>query len=292
MTASFMKPNLRGGLLFVSAIIVVFNLFPMPQISYSAMTFRASLAWPWPWALAALGTAVVLYALSMRLGAALPRQDFIRTMTGPLLVIPAGLAVAVFTGFYLYVPPEISGRPEHLLFLQGNTDLGGGCLFAAMVALYVFFGFTAAWQLTLKLQESPAPAPFGKSVLKSLWILKFHLLLFITAAPCLWPYDARVTPNDFRNLSLLAALLYILAILWICALRNLRLAVSVRLALAPLFTVLWLIVGADGNTARAGQIVQAGQDPRPLVRGSRHRVMLAWHRLCDSTLGDLAPPHR
>ena len=64
-------------------------------------------------------------------------------------------------------------------------------------------------------------------------------------------------------------------------------ALTARLALAPLFVVLWLVLGSDGNTARAGQIVYAGQDPQPIVRGVRHGVMLAWHRLCDGVLGDI-----
>ena len=292
MTSLFWKPNLKGVLIFLSALFVVLNLFPMPNFRYSAMTYRFSVSWPWPWPLAVMGSTLLLYALSMRAGSALPAQGSARLLTGPLLIIPLGLLLAIVTGAFLYVPPEITGRPEHLLFLQGSTDMGGGCLFAALAALLVFFGFTAAWHLTLKLNELPAPRPLRKTILHSLWLLKFHLLLFLVASPCLWTYDAAVLPNDFRNISLFAALVYALSILWIATLRNSRLPLRARLLLAPLFTVLWLVLGSDGQTARAGQIVYAYQNPQPIVRGFRHGLMLDGHRLCDSTLGDIAPPAR
>ena len=286
MTSPFLKPNLKGILFFLSSLFVVLNLFPMPNFRYSAMTDRFSISWPWPWPLAVIGATLLLYAVSMRLGSALPRQGSARMITGPLLIIPLGLLIAGVTGGFLYVPPEITGHPEHLLFLQGSTDLGGGCLFAGLVTLYVFFGFTASWHLALTLPHLPAPLPFGKAVLRSLWILKFHLLFFLVASPCLWKYDTLITPNDFRNLFLFATLVYALSILWIVALRNLHLPLPVRLLLAPLFTVLWLILGSDGHTARAGQQVQAYQNPQPIVRGLRHGLMLNWHHLCDSALGD------
>lgn len=287
MTSPYLKPNLKGFLIFLSTVFVALNLLPMPNFGYSAMTYRFSISWPWPWALAAIGIAVVLYLLSMRLGAALPHQGSLRLLTGPLLIIPLGLLIAIAVGFFIYVPPEIHRNLERHLFLQGSTDLGGGCLFAGTTSLYVFFGFTAAWYLTLVLRDFPAALSFRRVLLKSLWCLKFHLLFFIIAGTACWNYDAFVTPNDFRNIFLFAALVYALSILWIVALRNIRLPLPARLALAPLFVVLWLILGSDGNTARAGQLVHAGQDPQPIVRGVRHGVMLAWHHLCDSVLGDI-----
>ena len=290
MASPFWKPNLKGVLIFLSALFDVLNLFPMPNFRYSAMTYRFSVSWPWPWPLAVIGSTLLLYALSMRAGSSLPAQGSWRLLTGPLLIIPMGLLLAVATGAFLYVPPEITGRPEHLLFLQGSTDMGGGCLFAALASLYVFFGFTASWHLTLRLNELPVPLPLGKTIVHSLWLLKYHLLIFLVASPCLWTYDAAVLPNDFRNLSLFAALVYALSILWVATLRNIRLSRRARLILAPLFTMLWLVLGSDGQTARAGQIVYAYQNPKPIVRGLRHGLMLDWHRLCDSSLGDIAHP--
>lgn len=208
-------------------------------------------------------------------------------LLGPWMIIPQAFVVAGLVGGMLYDPPEIHRHLERHIFLQGNTDWGGGCLFAGAVALYVAFGFTAAWYLTLKIQESATPAPCGRNLLKAIWFLKFHLLAFVVGSTADFGYDALVTPNDFRNMFLLAALIYTLSILLIVGLHTTRLPLGPRLLLAPLFTVLWLIVGSDGNTARAGQLVQSGQDPQPITRGTRHAIMLSWHRLCDSALGDI-----
>jgi hypothetical protein len=86
---------------------------------------------------------------------------------------------------------------------------------------------------------------------------------------------------------LLAGLTYLLSVFVIVVVNRLRLPLSVRLALAPVFTIVWLIVGSDGNTARAGQLVQGGQDPQPITRGVRHSIMLSWHHACDSAFGDI-----
>ena len=179
------------------------------------------------------------------------------------------------------------GHLERHLFLQGNTDEGGGCLFAGTIALNVAFGLTAAWYLVLALPHDGPPASYGRTLLRALWRLKVHLLAFILGGTANLEYDARVTPNDFRNLFLFAALLYSFSVAFVAALHRTRLSLAPRLALAPLFTVAWLVIGSDGNTARAGQLVQSGEDPQPIVRGVRHRIMLSWHHLCDAALGDL-----
>ena len=290
MNSDWYKPNAKGLLLYASALVVALNLLPMPQFRYSAMDFTGGISWPRPWALAAVAIALALYALSMRAGRALPRQGAARSLTGPCAIVPLGVFAAAVVGLAIYEPPELHGDLERHLFLQGSTDLGGGTTFAAVVALYVLFGFTAAWHLVLVLARRPPIPSFGRALLAALWTLKFHLLVFAVAGTAPWSYDARVAPNDFRNLFLLAACVYAASIVWIVVLRNLRLPLPARLALAPLFTALWLVVGSDGNTARAGQHVCAGQNPHPIVRGARHGLMLRWHRLCDDALGDI-PRH-
>ncbi len=206
-------------------------------------------------------------------------------LVGPWMIIPAAIVFALLSLLIYGDPPEIHGNLERALFLQGNTDMGGGCLFAATVGLYVIFGFSSAWYLVLKMQASTTPASFGKDVLKALWFLKFHLLAFVIGGTADFSYDNRVTPNDFRNMFLLAGSIYMLSVLLIVGLNRLSLPLPLRLAIAPLFTILWLVLGADGNTARAGQLVQSGQDPEWKPRGARHRTMLSWHQACDSVLG-------
>ena len=208
-------------------------------------------------------------------------------LLGPWMIIPTGVA---FTWLSLLVygdPPEIHRHLERALFLQGSTDWGGGCLFAATIGLYVTFGFTAAWYLVLNLNSGLPPVSFGRTLIKSLWFLKFHIIAFIIGGTANWGYDAYVTPNDFRNMFMLAALIYALTVLLIVTLYSMRLSTPIRLILAPIFTVIWLIVGSDGNTARAGQLVFSGQDPQPIIRGTRHAIMLSWHHVCDSLMGDI-----
>lgn len=201
------------------------------------------------------------------------------------MIIPQSFVVAWLVGGILYEPPEIHGQLEKHIFLQGNTDWGGGCLFAGTVALYVAFGFTAAWYLALKLRESATPAAFGKNLLKAIWFLKFHIFAFVIGGAANLSYDNRVTPNDFRNMFLLAGSIYMLSVILIAGLNTLTVPAALKLALAPLFTVVWLLLGSDGNTARAGQLVQSGQDPEWSPRGTRHRIILSWHQACDAVFG-------
>ncbi len=208
-------------------------------------------------------------------------------LLGPWMIIPTGLVFALLSLLIYGDPPEIHGHLERALFLQGNTDMGGGCLFAATVGLYVTFGFTAAWYLVLRMQESTTPATFGTDVMKAMWFLKFHIVAYIIGGTANLSYDAYVAPNDFRNMFLLAGLIYLLSVFAIVGMNRLKLPLSARLALAPILTIVWLITGSDGNTARAGQLVQSGQDPQPITRSSRHKIMLSWHHLCDSVLGDI-----
>ena len=215
-----------------------------------------------------------------------PRQ-VVTFLLGPWMIIPSGFAWAMLSLLIYGDPPEMHGHLERALFLQGNTDLGGGCLFAATAGLYVAFGFTAAWYLVLKLENAAPPRHLFHTLARSAWILKFHVLAFIVGGTANFGYDARVTPNDFRNVFLFAGLIYTFSVLLIAALHTSHIPACARYALAPLFIVLWLMVGSDGNTARAGQLVQSGQDPQPVTRSVRHAIMLSWHRLCDATLGDI-----
>ena len=208
-------------------------------------------------------------------------------LLGPVMLLPMSIVVAGLIGGALYVPPEMTGKLERMLFFQGSTDLGGGCLFAGTMALYVYFGFTAALYLALRLSETLPGPTFGADVRRALWSLKFHIAAFLIGGVGNIGYDSEVTPNDFRNMFLFAGALYTGSIFLVVVLNRTLKTMGVRLLLAPALIVLWMIVGADGNTSRAGQLVNSGQDPQPIVRGVRHGLMLAWHRGCDALLGDV-----
>ncbi|MCX7007941.1 MAG: hypothetical protein NTY53_11970 [Kiritimatiellaeota bacterium] len=210
-------------------------------------------------------------------------------LLGPVMLLPMSFVVAGLVGGVLYTPPEMTGKLEHMLFFQGSSDLGGGCLFAGTLALYVYFGITAALYLALRLSETPPCPTFGADVRRALWFLKFHIAAFLIGGMGDIGYDSSVTPNDFRNMFLFVGALYTGSIFLIVVLNRTLKKMAPRLRLAPTLIILWLIVGSDGNTSRAGQLVQSGQDPQPIVRGIRHGLMLAWHHGCDALLGDVGP---
>lgn len=288
MNTAWIKPNLPGVLLYLNTLFVGWIFMPSSTTVFSLADGTMTVTRPWLAQGLVSVVLLLLYPPCIRWGASSPRCGVGCRLTGPLTLVPLGLAVAVWVGFYLYEPPEIHGQLERHLFLQGSTDWGCGCLFAGTVALYVVFGFTSAWHLVLALASADQPAGFGRVIRRSLWLLRYHLAAFLLGGLANIGADARVTPNDFRNLFLFAAMIYLFSIVWIAGMTVARWPVFVRLTLAPLFTVAWLVAGSDGNTARAGQLVQSGQDPAPIVRGYRHVVMLSWHRLCDSALGDIA----
>lgn len=208
--------------------------------------------------------------------------------TGPLSLIP--VSALLYLLFGRYGGAEIGHLQSIPYFLQGSTDWGGSNLFAVSTAAYLVFGVLASIHLTLRLAERvPAPTFWG-DLKGSLWILKLHILPFLVAGPVLsYAYDGRVIPNDFRNLYLLMGLLYGLTVVGIVVLYRRGVALPVRLSLAPALLVAWLIVGIDGNTAKAGQVLNAGVDPDWTPRSPLHAVMLGWHRLCDGVLGDVGP---
>lgn len=287
MKTTLIKPNVRGVLLYLAIILIGLNFMPSPTFTYSITDGTQSVSWPWLGLGASVIFMLLLYPLCIWLGVRMPRDGVGRLLTGPLMIIPQGLVVAIAVGMFIYEPPEIHRHLERLIFFQGNTDWGGGCLFAGTVALYIAFGFTSAWYLALSLGAREALHGFWRTTFHAFWILKFHILMFVIGGTANFGYDARVTPNDFRNIFLFAGMIYLFSVLFIVALHMTRLSPRVKIALAPLFTVVWLIVGSDGNTQRAGQLVQSGQDPQAIVRSSRHRIMVSWHNICDRLLGDI-----
>ncbi len=206
---------------------------------------------------------------------------------GPVTILPLAIIGTVLSLAIYGDPPEMHGDLERALFFQGSTDLGGGCMFAATVGLYVLFGITSSLYLVLKLSDRPPQSSWGRDFLNSLWILKYHITAFLIGGLANISMDGEVLENDFRNMFLLAVFIYTLSITLIVALHRAQLALRIQLMAAPLFTIVWIVLASDGNTPRAGQLVQSGQDPQPHVRGVRHGTMLAWHKFCDSIFGDI-----
>lgn len=194
-------------------------------------------------------------------------------LTGPMSLLPLG--ILIFLLFGTYDPAEIGHLQSIPLFLQGSTDLFGSSLFSATMASYVLFGLTASTYLTLRLDEVMPANLLIKDIARGIWLLKYHVALFIVFG--LYPvktFDSLIQPNDFRNMFALACVLYTGSFLLTLGLFRMQLPIWKRLTLGPAFLVLWMVVGSDGTTAKAGQVLYAGENPETSPRGKRHNLML------------------
>jgi hypothetical protein len=202
----------------------------------------------------------------------------------PLAIFPVAVMVAAYFG--RYSPEQITGLQEVPLFLQGNTDMGGSDIFSATVAMYVVFGLLGSAYVTIRMHTLPRAPTYLAELRRSLWELRFHVLVFVVGGTACWDYDSRIGPNDFRNMFLFAILVYSVSVAVVTGIGRSRLSLAARVALAPLAIYAWLWLGWDGNTAKAGQVLASGTDPAFRPRSAKHRVMLAWHQACDRVLGD------
>lgn len=200
------------------------------------------------------------------------------------MIVPIGIIVAFVFGGH-YEPDEIYNASPPL-FLQGSTDWGEACIYVAVLAEYIIFGILAIIFLNLKLWES-RPMGFYKDFKKSLWMLKYHIIAFIIGGTANIGSDTVITPNDFRNMFILMAILYFLTIIVIVTLNNLKTNKTIKIFTSTIFIILLLVVGSDGTTSKAGQSVSAGYDPKPIVRSYRHSIMLRWHEVCDKLFGNV-----
>ena len=216
-------------------------------------------------------------------------------LTGPWMMLPWCFAVAFVAAPVLssVIPTECSKMPEALLFFQGSDDEGGSLGFALLAAFLAFFAATIPVHLSLRLRAFARPAGFGRRVGRSLlvalpfavpfvWILSLLLFTLFKGSP--WH---RPVANDFDLLALLltAGAVCAAGLLWTAALDGTKLAPRAKTGLAPLFALVWFVLAGDGQTPRAGQMIQAGWEPLPAVRGARHGAMLAWRRAVLAPFG-------
>jgi hypothetical protein len=197
------------------------------------------------------------------------------------------LAVLVFAGVgavfsYFshepYTPQEVTEDQAIPLILQGGTDWGGSNFFAAYVTTLIVFGFLGAYVFTGQLHFR---RPWQSDLMAVFWwsLLIFNLLLispyFVAAA--LYPKkfcepDSLYFLSEDLGTTGLFVFFYVLTAAWILWLR--RFPLGLRYLLAPAILVLLLALGADGITAKSGQVVTAGQIPPPNLRSWKHRLML------------------
>ncbi len=209
-------------------------------------------------------------------------------LTHPAALLPTGILVVALVSRYDSL--DIGHKQSIPLFMQGSTDWGGSITFASTMALYAVCGTMAAVQLALWLELQPPASRFGERLRGGAWRLSFYWICFVVGGLGSWSYDRWVGPNDFRNMFLLAALVFVASTAWVTWLSRLSIPRLARVLAAPCVIALWLFVGSDGTTAKAGQVLDAGVNPQETPRGLRHGIMLSWHRLCDGVLGDVAEP--
>ena len=186
------------------------------------------------------------------------------------------------TNFRMILPPG------HASFLRGSDDYGCSNMFAGAMVLCVLFGFLASWHLTIRLSESEEPPKSAfRDFLRTLWVLKFHLLAFPLGA---WSFadgcDA-MWGNDFRNSFVLVGVVYVLTMAATLMLYRWRFSETSRALLGPAAVALWLVVGSDGMTPKTWHH-WSGEQMTVSTTSRRQSLMKRWYELCERTLG----PHQ
>ena len=220
-------------------------------------------------------------------------------LTGPWMIVPWLFVLCFLTQpLVAALPAETSGLPERLLFFQGSDDWGGSMMFALTASALAFFAVTIPLHLSLRLRAFVRPAGFarrlGRALLAAapfiaifLWMLvnivnEAHRLREFGISEWHVPVEGDF---DIPALLLVAATVCAAGLVWVAALDGSRLPPRARTWLAPLFALVWFVLASDGQTPRAGQMIQSGWEPLPAVRGARHAAMLAWRRAVLAPLG-------
>ncbi len=234
-------------------------------------------------------------------------------LTAPWTLIPWAFASFLLVNWIdgrlcgtVLPPAEVTHRPESFLFLQGGCDWGGAIEFVLLAIFLVFFGLLAACHLSLRLRALREPLPFWPRLRLAFRILRPFFVLFLVVlllfftehmphillvregcAPvrvALFKFHG-ITELDVPVLLMTAVAVYLASFFFIAWMDGTRLPGWAKTLLAPLFLALWLALGSDGQTPRAGQMLQDWEAPFPATRGFRHGTMLAWRRLCLLPLG-------
>ena len=86
---------------------------------------------------------------------------------------------------------------------------------------------------------------------------------------------------DLPVLLMTATAVYLASFLFIVWFDGRGLPGWAKTMLAPLFFIIWLALGSDGQTPRAGQMLADFEEPFHATRGLRHGTMLLWRSWRD-----------
>jgi hypothetical protein len=207
-------------------------------------------------------------------------------LLGPLGILPIAVVVAWLTDLLIERNFNMILPPGRVSFLRGSDDYGCSNLFAGATALYVTFGVLASWYLTRCLSERHQSKTFAGDLARAVWILKFHIASFLAGAymfseggGCDASYG-----SDFRNVFLLACVVYVLTLVMTVWMYRLDWPRRRRFVVGPLPVAIWVVLGADGMTPKTWQ-ARAGDRVAIEVHGRRHALMRSWYGLCERTFG-------
>ena len=220
-------------------------------------------------------------------------QRFLAGLTGPKLFWPVTvLAVLASGALGLWIPAELHENAETALFFQGGADLGGGMAYGCLAVVSAFWGVWLAWNLSLRMHAvERRGVGFGWRVWRALLLLlpTLGVVVGVVAVLCVLSKDWLMgvlagsgpvsTCRDIPVLAATGAAVAVASILWVAWLDGRKWPAWLKCFLAPAATALWLALGWDGQTPRAGQRLECDWEPRPAVRGPCHRAMLAWYQL-------------
>ncbi|MBP5542917.1 MAG: hypothetical protein ILM98_02485 [Kiritimatiellae bacterium] len=220
-------------------------------------------------------------------------------LTGPWMIPIWGILCVLYAIYGIAVPAEEYRCPDWNLFFQGDTDWGGGKEYAATALVLLLFSIIGPIHVILRFNLFYAPCRYFRRLARTLRIALPFFIVFLVAAykTIEWVVGSwKRSPQEFCSaewdvipLIFSALLVNIVSVAWVSLLEGFRISRRRKLLLAPIAAYLWFALAAGGQTPRAGQMLEAGWEPLPAVRGVRHQMMLTWHRHILSFFGVRLP---
>jgi len=210
------------------------------------------------------------------------RQNFFFILfygfVGPAGLLPIIILIMLFSP--KYSPQELTELQKVPFIFQGGTDYGGSNIYATTLLILLFLGGTATLFLTLGLHNYPSTYLL-KSVHYSFSLLKYHFFTFLLVGG-FFAYEAPFSYFDCEIFSvfLIAFIAYTISVVFIVWLHKRRFPLPIKIVLAPLIIILWILLSIDGTTFKAGQILQAGELPHQRFRSIAHALVTVPQCIC------------
>lgn len=216
-------------------------------------------------------------------------------LTGPWMIPVWGSLCVLYSAVGIAVPAEFYRCPNWNLFFQGDTDWAGGKIYASAAFALLFFAIIGPIHAILRLKAGYTHSRYLRRLAKTMWIALPFFIVFLAVAWIMvgsvfdaWqrsPWEFCSPEWDIIPLFFSALVVNMASVAWVPALEGFRIPYRRKLFLAPMAAYIWFALASGGQTPRAGQMLEAGWEPLPAVRGARHQIMLTWHRHVLSLFG-------